>query len=85
MKSAIQNSHLESYNKTPLKTGLDIPTVCSVDVVTVSPPPAVDGGPVGDVEDEEEDREHAEEHQVRLRESEQKLSKTSILTRLEIL
>ena len=38
----------------------------SVDVGTVAPPPAVDGGPVGDVEDQEEDREHTEEHQVSL-------------------
>ena len=42
-----------------------------VDVGTVAPPPAVDGSPVCDVEDQEEDREHTEEHQVSLGEPKQ--------------
>ena len=41
-----------------------------VDILTVSPPPAVDGRPVGDVEYKEENRKHAQEYQVRLGESE---------------
>ena len=67
----IRNSKFSSRISKEKHDGLIFWLVCSVDVVTVAPAPAVDGGPVGDVEDEEEDREDAEEDQVGLGESEE--------------